>query len=156
MKSFIQLCLAVALVAAPTAAMAAPDQVSLVGDVKLEKTVTEDGRTRTELQDPKVVVPGDRLLFTTRYSNTGTRPVQNFVVTNPLPGPVMLVAEEGRGYSVSADGGKTWGQLGTLKVPDGKGGLRPASAADVTHLRWVIPSIAPGASGKLEYHAIVR
>ena len=43
-----------------------------------------------------------------------------------------------------------------LKVADGKGGTRPAQASDVTHVRWSIASFAPGASGTLEYHAVVR
>lgn len=156
MKMLIQIVMALVVAAAPTVAFAAPGQVSMVGDVKIEKVVTENGTTRTVLVEPKVVVPGDRLLFTTRYVNGGTGPVQNFVVTNPLPGAVTLVAESGHGYAVSVDGGKTWGALAALKVSDGKGGHRAASAADVTHLRWIIPTIAAGSSGKVEYHATVR
>ena len=80
---------------APVAAHAAPGQVVLYGDVKLEKTVVEAGKSRVVLTEPKVVVPGDRLLFSTRYSNGGTTTVQNFVVTNPLPAAVALQAQAG-------------------------------------------------------------
>lgn len=156
MKTLHHMLTGLALIAAPAAAIAAPGQIALVGDVKLEKTVTENGRTRTELQEPKVVVPGDRLLFTTRYTNGGSQPARNFVVTNPLPSAVTLAYEAAEGYLVSVDRGKSWGQLANLKVSDGKGGLRAATPADVTHLRWVIPSIAAGASGAVRYHAIVR
>lgn len=156
MKAILNFAFAIALFANPALAAAAPGQVAMQGDVRLEKSITENGKTRVELQEPKVVVPGDRLLFTTRYTNSGTTPVQNFVVTNPLPTAVMLSAEAGATYNVSVDGGKTWGSLGQLSVSDGKGGTRPAAAADVTHLRWVIPTIAAGASGEVKYHAIVR
>lgn len=143
-----------ALGLAPGAVLAAPGQVVLKGDVKLEKTVVEAGKSRVVLADPKVVVPGDRLLFSTRYANTGGATVQNFVVTNPLPAAVALDAQAGD--QVSVDAGTTWGKLAALTVADGKGGRRPAQAGDVTHVRWTLPTIAAGASGQVEYHAIVR
>lgn len=156
MKKHFQTAVATVLVACSTAAFAAPSQVALVGEVKLEKTITENGKSRTELLEPKVVVPGDRLLFTTRYSNRGTQVANNFVVTSPLPAAVVLSHDAAEGYVVSVDGGKTWGALALAKVPDGKGGLRAAQASDVTHLRWTVASVAPGASGMVRYHAIVR
>lgn len=156
MNALRKVIVALALLVSPALAAAAPGQVAMQGDVRLEKSVTENGKTRTELQEPKVVVPGDRLLFTTRYSNSGATPVQNFVVTNPLPNAVMLAAEPGATYNVSVDGGKSFGVLGKLSVSDGKGGTRPALASDVTHLRWIIPTIAAGAAGEVTYHAIVR
>lgn len=155
MKKFIADILIVAgLALAPAVAHAAPGQVALKGDVKLEKTIVEAGKPRVVLAEPKVVVPGDRLLFTTRYANGGTAAVQNFVVTNPLPSAVALEAQAGD--QVSVDAGKTWGKLAALTVANGKGGRRAAQVSDVTHIRWTIPTIAAGGSGKVEYHAIVR
>ena len=138
------------------AAQSAPSPVSLKGDVMLEKTVIENGVSKVELAEPKVVIPGDRLLFTTRYRNEGTQSVTNFVVTNPLPSAVALSGEQTSGTEVSVDGGKTWGQLGALKIAGAEGTERTATASDVTHLRWTIPAIAPGASGEVQYHGIVR
>ncbi|WP_395394429.1 hypothetical protein WBP07_04135 [Novosphingobium sp. BL-8A] len=135
-------------------AMAA-EPVSLKGDVQVEKTVTENGATKTVLAPPTTVVPGDRLLFTTRYSNDGDKPVDNFVVTNPLPAPVRLAADEG-GYDVSVDGGKSFGKLATLTVADTAGARRAAQPEDVTHIRWTLAHLAPHAAGALEYHAVVR
>lgn len=140
----------------PAPANSAASPVSLKGDVKLEKTVTENGVSSIQLLEPKVVVPGDRLLFTTRYQNDGAAAVTNFVVTNPLPSAVVLAGDAAANTEVSVDGGKTWGVLGALKVSDGQGGQRAAATGDVTHVRWTIAQIAPGASGEVEYHAIVR
>ena len=152
--------MAVLLMTGPAfaAAQATPaaSAVSLKGDVKLEKTVTENGATNVQLLEPKVVVPGDHLLFTTRYHNEGAQAVTNFVVTNPLPSAVVLSPEAAEGTQVSVDSGKTWGLLAALKVSDGKGGMRAAQTGDVTHVRWTIAQIAPGAAGQVEYHAIVR
>lgn len=137
-------------------AHAEPGQVALVGDVKLEQVVKEGDSTRVALVEPKVVVPGDRLVFTTSYTNSGSSAVTNFVVTNPLPGAVSLAPEAVPGGSFSVDGGKTWGALEGLTVADGQGGRRGAVYTDVTHIRWTIPVIAAGASGRVKYHAIVR
>lgn len=138
------------------AAQPAPSPVTLKGDVMLEKTVTENGVSKVQLVEPKVVIPGDHLLFTTRYRNEGTQAVTNFIVTNPLPSAVTLSSDAAPGTEVSVDGGKTWGQIASLKVAGAGGSERPATAADVTHVRWTIPSIAPGASGEVQYHGIVR
>jgi uncharacterized repeat protein (TIGR01451 family) len=138
------------------AAPALAADVSLASDVKVERVVVENGEKHTALLPAVKVVPGEKLVFTTVYRNTGAKPADNFVVTNPIPAAVRL-ADDGFGsFEVSVDGGRQWGRLATLKVGDGKGGSRPAAAADVTHLRWVVATIAPGASGTLEYHGIVR
>jgi len=153
---FLAAILALGLLSGPAYAAAPPSAVALKGSVQLEKTVTVDGTSRVELVEPKVVVPGDKLLFTTSYRNDSTAAVTDFVVTNPVPGAVVVSSDALSTAEVSVDGGKTWGLIAALKVSDGKGGVRAALAGDATHLRWTIPSIAPGASGKVEYHAIVR
>lgn len=142
--------------AAPAAFAQDAAPVELKGEVKLDKVVVENGKERHVLTEPKVVVPGDRLVFGTTYRNVSGKPVKDFVVTNPLPAGVMLAPEGAEAQTVSVDGGKTWGRLVALTVADGNGGRRSASAADVTHLRWTLAEIAPGASGSLTYDAIVR
>lgn len=134
----------------------AAQPIELIGVVKVDKVVVENGKEKHQLEDPKVVVPGDKLLFTTQYRNASNETVRNFVVTNPVPNGVALASDGADAQTVSVDGGKTWGKLSTLTVSDGKGGTRPASAEDVTHLRWVLGAVAPGASGALSYNAIVR
>ena len=142
--------------AAPATAFAAPGAVVLKGDVKVETTVVEKGVEKTVLVTPKVVVPGNRLVFSTSYRNESASPVQNFVVTNPVPEGIAVAATDAASLTVSADGGKTWGKLATLTVKDAKGVARPAQASDVTHVRWTLATIAPGAGGAVSYHAIVK
>jgi uncharacterized repeat protein (TIGR01451 family) len=137
-------------------ASAGTDAVSLTSDVKVDKVVTENGRETHVMAAPEKVVPGDKLVFSTQFHNNGSSPVDSFVVTNPLPAGVAYSTEGSENAVVSVDGGKTWGPLASLTVADGKGGQRAAQATDVTHVRWSIPVIAPGASGTVSYHAIVR
>ena len=140
----------------PAGAFAAPGAVVLKGDVKIETTVVEKGVEKTVLATPKVVVPGNKLLFSTSYRNEGAAPVQNFVVTNPVPEGIAVSASDAASLTVSVDGGKTWGKLTALTVKDAKGVARPAQATDVSHVRWTLATIAPGAGGAVAYHAIVR
>ena len=145
-----------ASLAAPAVSAQAAQPVELKGDVKVDKVVVENGKEKRVLIDPKVVVPGDKLIFSTGYRNTGGEPVKDFVVTNPIPEGVMLAPEGAGDLTVSVDGGKTWGKLASFSVSNGQGGTRPAEARDVTHVRWTLAVLAPGATGALTYHAIVR
>lgn len=148
---------ALAAPAMPLAAQTAPSPVVLKGDVKAVKVITDkDGKQRTELVEPDTIVPGDRLIFGTDYANNGAEPVKSFIVTNPLPGAVRLAPDADPTLEVSVDAGKTWGVLAKLTVANADGTTRPATQDDVTHVRWVLPSIAPGVSGRLTYPAIIR
>ncbi|HEX7711195.1 MAG TPA: hypothetical protein VF418_09680 [Sphingomonadaceae bacterium] len=108
------------------------------------------------LVDPKSVVPGDTLVFITDYTNSGQAPVSDFVIVNPVPKSVKLSSQSAGHVEVSVDGGKHFGMLSTLTVPDANGALRAATADDVTHLRWTITRLAAGQSGRAVYSAVVR
>lgn len=131
--------------------------VELSGDVMVEKVQTdESGQTSTQLLPPSVVVPGDKLLFRTNYTNTSAETVTNFVVTNPLPSAVRLAPGEAADVEVSVDKGVTFGDLAELTVSDGEGGARAATEADVTHLRWTLAEIEAGETEQITFYAIVR
>lgn len=156
MIKFTAVIAAFALFSAPALAAPDPGAVSLEGTVKIARTVTVDGVEKIVVEEPKVVVPGDKLLFATRYANKGTEAIANFVVTNPVPSAVIVADESAQDADVSVDGGKTFGPLATLQVKDEAGAPRAAKASDITHMRWTIAAIPPGGSGVVEYHAIVR
>lgn len=145
-----------ALASAPAMAQSPAPGVTLEGRVQLEKTVQTGNTSKVVLEEPKVVVPGDRLLFSTDYANTGNQRVDNFVVTNPVPSAVRVEDASAAQLQVSVDAGKTYGPLTSLSVKSADGSARPARAEDITHIRWTVPAIAPGGRGKVEYHAIVR
>lgn len=151
---------ALAAVAAAIGAPALAEKASpleLVGYVKLEKVTTDaDGQRRVEWIEPEVVVPGDRLVFGTRFANRGTDPIERFVVSNPVPPSVRVDAGIDPATLVSVDGGRTWGPLAELQMTQTDGLSRPALPGDVTHIRWVLPQIRPGESGTLEFPATVR
>lgn len=128
--------------------------------MKLESTVhvlkAEQESEAPTLVDAKNVVPGDQLVFTTSYRNQGSAAVDNFVIVNPVPSDVVLAEEPEAAAAVSVDGAKTWGTLADLVVVSDEGEERPASIADITHLRWAFSAIPSGETGQVRFSAIVR
>ena len=100
-----------ALTAAP--AMAAGN-LSLKSDVFVERTEVRDGKMLVTLAEPKMVTPGDRLVFVLHYRNEGQSPASNMVVTNPMPSAVSY--QDAEGAQVSVDGGRTWGPLAAARI----------------------------------------
>ena len=147
--------LALALPAVPAAAQAV-QPVELKGDVKVDRIVIEEGKERHVLSSPDTVVPGDKLVFTTSYRNAGGDVVTDFIVTDPIPEAVRLSAEDAAVLELSVDGGTRWDKLANLSVDDGKGGTRPATADDVTHIRWTLAKLEPGVAGSVTYSGTVR
>lgn len=139
------------------AAAAAPLEVS--SQVLVEKRVAAaDGTTRIALVPPARVVPGDRVVFSLRYRNTGAQPIANVVLANPVPAG-MAYRAPGTGSpapELSVDG-RTFGTLAALRTTDGGGGTRAATADDVTSVRWQLAQpIAPGSQGQLTFQAVLR
>ena len=162
------------------AAQAAAD---LRSNVKIE-SLAQVERTEKDAEDNDVsklyspsdvkVIPGDRLVFTNSYRNTGSVPVTGFVVNNPIHPAVSFIAVEEQWAEVSVDGGKNFGKLTELTVPleapqsneneSQTGGdetpvvtTRAAQPSDVTHIRWAFSkAIAAGASGKLRFRGVVK
>ncbi len=142
------------LIAAPAAA----NPVALSNSVFVERVSTDaQGNRKVVLEEPRVVTPGDRLVFVLNYRNASAKPAEKFVVTNPMPAAVQF-AEQGDGIAqLSVDGGKSWGALAALRVTDANGATRPARSDDVTHIRWAFNAPIPaGGSGKLMFRGIVK
>lgn len=136
----------------------AQSQVALTSEIFVERTVTgADGRQRTSLETPGVVTPGDPLVFVLHYRNNAASPASDFVVTNPIPESVSYVSAESAGSVLSVNGGQTWGALASFNVRNADGTSRPATAADVTHIRWRIAQPIPaGGQGELRFRGVVK
>ncbi|MEQ1688330.1 MAG: hypothetical protein ABL874_07135 [Sphingopyxis sp.] len=149
--------IAAMMIASPALAQNA-NAVSLSSDVMVERTVTgADGRASVTLEEPRVVVPGDHLVFVLRYRNNGAQPAGAFVVTNPLPAAVAFQGTADTSATVSVDGGHSWGALNTLEISNPDGTKRPARSEDVTHIRWAFAEAIPaGQAGRLMFRGIVR
>ena len=123
----------------PGPALAA-NQVALDNHVFVERVSTDaEGKQRILLEEPKVVVPGDRLVFVLNYRNAGAQPADKFVVTNPMPSAVRFADAGDTRPFVSVDGGKQWGLLADLSVPMEGGSRRATRRSDAYSLGFPDP-----------------
>ncbi len=148
----------IAVVAATLLAAAAPAHAAgpleVASDVRVEQRVgAPDGTTRVVLVSPKHVVPGDRIVFTLRYRNTGVQPLGDVVLANPVPrgiayrAPVPGTPEP----EVSVDG-HSYGPLAGLRI-----GNRAALPDDVVAVRWRLARpLAPRATGTFAFQGGVK
>jgi uncharacterized repeat protein (TIGR01451 family) len=126
--------------------------------LSLQKRAAADGTTQVSLAPAGKVVPGDKVVIRLSYRNTGSAPIADVVLSNPLPQGISYRAPAAGSPApeLSVDG-KTFGALDALRVATPEGGQRAATASDVTHVRWRIARpIAAGASGQVSIDGILR
>lgn len=107
---------------------------------------------------PDVVVPGDRVRISLAFTNNGAEPASGVVIANPIS-PALLFdgTNDQAGFGVSIDGGKQFAPLSDLTVPVEGAAPRPATAADVTHVRWKwADAIGPGQTRSVAFFGRVR
>lgn len=141
--------------------LAAGDQgiVQLTAFAELEEVqVDADGARRVEFLPAEKVVPGDVVLYRTRYLNRGGDAAEQVVIRNPIPEHMVYVMGSAFGelaqVDFSVDGGESFAAPELLRVPDGEGGQRAAAAADFTDIRWILErGLAPGEDGQVGFRA---
>jgi uncharacterized repeat protein (TIGR01451 family) len=116
-----------------------------------------DGKPVTKRVPAAKVVPGTDVVYEIAYSNTGKDTATNVAINSPVPAALVFLGDESTPVTeVSVDGGKAYGKLAELTVAAADGKPRPAQAADVTNLRWILATLMPGAKGKVSFRARVR
>jgi uncharacterized repeat protein (TIGR01451 family) len=146
----------------PAVALAAP-KVELSIQAEKEVTVTEDGKKVTKRVAAEEAAPGETIIFTIAYANTGDEAATNVVVNNPLPEGTAYVpgsATEKGEVTFSIDGGETFKKPSLLTyeitAPDGKKEKRTASPEQYTHVRWQLPEIPAGERGEVSFRVQVK
>ena len=79
-------------------------------------------------------------------------------LVNPIPdGLAFDGTADPAHFAVSVDGGKMFGLLAALTLPAAGDPPRAATAAHVTHVRWLWPdTLAPGQSRSVAFFGRVR
>jgi uncharacterized repeat protein (TIGR01451 family) len=112
--------------------------IKAIAEVELQ--TVERGRETSKLVPADRVVSGDWVIYTLEVRNTAATTVHAPTVTYPIPEHMSYVAESAVGpatdVSYSVDGGSHFDVAENLKIQDADGQLRPAGAADYTHIRW--------------------
>jgi uncharacterized repeat protein (TIGR01451 family) len=109
--------------------------------------------------------PTDTIEYRLVYTNTGDDPIQNVLITDPIPigtklvHPSALHSKTGK-VEFSIDGGKNfqpWPILIKKTTEDSKETVVEATPDMVTHIRWALTqAIQPDGSITLTYRAVVK
>jgi uncharacterized repeat protein (TIGR01451 family) len=116
------------------------------GVLEQNRVVLQDGRE--VLQPADRVSPGDTLQYRVRYSNKGTGPATNLVITLPIPKGLEYapVASQSAATEASLDGVR-FESLPIKRLSrsaDGKEALREVPLAQYRALRWQVEQLSPG------------
>lgn len=133
-----------------TGKLAAQSAVDIDKAVYLERAERQGNSVVRALEPATTLRKGDSVVLLLTWSASG--PSGSFTVASPVPRDLAFKRSGDRGAEVSIDGGRSWGQLGELRI-----GARRASPEEVTHLRWQVSrEEAQRGKGMLSYSAIVR
>ena len=141
-----------------TPVQARSPQIEVTNSVSVEvEVVAADGSRSTVLQPASTVTPGDQVIYAITYRNSGARPVTDVVINNPLAATLEYIAPlSGQEPLVSADGAD-FKFLADLSVQGEDGSVRPAIAADVRHLRWIVrEAVAAGGQDQVSFRARLK
>ncbi len=136
--------------------------VSITSQVKeLVQQVDANGQSHLVAVNPDRIVPGDRILYTTKVTNNGARASDNIVITNPIPEHVRYLGGTATGDNFtivySVDGGEQWGQPEQLQVKQADGTVRQAQPAEYTHIRWQYRSaLQPAEVRRVSFQALLK
>ena len=109
--------------------------------------------------------PSDVIEYRLTYSNTGDQPIQNVLITDPIPIGTRFVhpsasrPKTGR-VEFSIDGGKSfhsWPVLIKTQTEDGEETVVEATPEMVTHVRWALDEAIPPDGGvTLTYRTVIK
>ncbi|MCT2558130.1 hypothetical protein N0B51_03975 [Tsuneonella sp. YG55] len=99
-----------------------------------------------ELEPATSLKAGDKVVLVVEWR--AQSPDRRFTVQSAVPRDLAFQRAGSDAIEVSTDGGRNWGELGTLRI-----GSRLASAEDVTHLRL---RVVGRQRGRMTFSAVVR
>lgn len=153
--SLAALCLA-ALAGTATAA----DLTAVQTVQKVIETVDETGATVETLEDAVAVAPGDTVIYSLAYSNSGAEAAEGVKLTMPVPRQVILLEGSeriaGTVVTYSVDGGDSFMARDDLMVAEGED-VRAATSDDITHMQWLFENGIPaGSEGTISFRGLLR
>ena len=161
-KSSIAGLVLAALVALPLAAWGQP-KIAITIKAQKEVTVTVQGKQIKKMIAAKGVQPGEEIVYTLSYVNSGSEAAKDVVISDPIPAGTAFIpgsASELGDLAFSIDHGKSYKKptllTYELRGGDGKVQKKVASPEDYTDIRWTIPSVAAGGKGSVNFKVKVK
>jgi len=143
------------------AAYAAPGAVQIDSVAERDVETVINGKKELRRMPVTKAVPGDEIIYTSRFKNPGNKPAGNIVITNPVPNDTAYKSGSAIGgntdIAFSIDGGKQFAAADQLSVKTQEGKTRPALPTDYTHIRWIYKGeLGAGKSGEVSFRALVK
>jgi uncharacterized repeat protein (TIGR01451 family) len=161
-RSSIAGCILAAIVALPLAAWGKPN-VAITIKAQKEVSVTVNGKQVKKRVAAKGVQPGDEIVYTLNYVNSGTEAAQDVVISDSIPAGTIFIpgsASDAGDLTFSIDKGKSYKKATLLtyeiRSSDGSMQKRAASPDDYTDIRWTIRLIPAGGKGAVNFKVKVR
>jgi uncharacterized repeat protein (TIGR01451 family) len=136
--------------------------ILLKTEAQVEQPATDaQGKPTVQLVAAEKIVPGSEVIYTVSATNICDQQADGVVIQNPVPTHMKYVASTaigpGTDVTFSVDGGFNYGKPGTLRLTSADGTQRPATAADYTHIRWVMRNpLKPGAVAFARFRAVLE
>ncbi|WP_136523955.1 DUF11 domain-containing protein [Geomonas ferrireducens] len=150
------------LAAMPLSAWAQP-KVAITIKAEKEVSVTAKGKQVKKRVAAKGVQPGEEIIYTLNYVNSGTDAAKDVIISDPIPAGTSYIpgsASETGDLSFSIDKGKTFKKPTLLtyevKGSTGKPEKKVASPDDYTDVRWTIPQVPAGGKGSVSFKVKVK
>jgi uncharacterized repeat protein (TIGR01451 family) len=151
-----------ALVAAAFLALAsAASAEALIKSELVAEKVVQHASGQTSTAPATAAKPGDLVVYTARYSNTGKDAARSVVVTVPVPAgldyqgrpandklPPSLASLDGQNFAAIPLTRK-------VRTPDGKELVQPVPLGEYRFLRWNLSELAAGATVSVQLTAKV-
>ncbi|WP_224984283.1 DUF11 domain-containing protein [Geomonas agri] len=161
-KSLIAATIALAVAAMPLAAWAQP-KVSISIKAEKEVNVTAKGKQVKKRIAAKGVQPGDEIIYTLNYMNSGTEAAKDVVISDPIPAGTAYIpgsASDTADLTFSIDKGKSFKKptllTYELKGSTGKMEKKVAAPEEYTDIRWTIPQVPAGGKGSVSFKVKVK
>ena len=133
--------------------VAAQSAIEITRAVYVERLA--GGGTMRAIEPASVLRKGDRVVLLVEWAggSPGLKQTpRGYTISSAVPRHLAFQGSSDDSLQISADGGRSWGVLGNLRVAS-----RLASPEDATHLRWTVaPSRLAKGRGRIAYSAIVR
>ncbi|MGH6610269.1 MAG: hypothetical protein ACRECQ_08435 [Burkholderiaceae bacterium] len=158
--SFITFVIVIQLAFASAIAQQNPIMVKNVAETEVE-VKNPQGVVEKKRMPLDKATPGTEVIYTTTFTNHGSKPAGNIAITNPLPNDTIYVGNSAFGENTditfSIDGGKSYAPADKLRVKTAEGRERAALPSDYTHIRWAYRGdLPPAKTGSAGFRAVIK
>jgi hypothetical protein len=132
--------------------------IKATAEIEIGASVAEQGARH--LQAARLVVPGDRLIYTLEARNVSGAVLKAATIDYAIPAHVQYLADTavgpGSDVSFSVDGGAHFARAERLRIRV-KEHERAASPADYTHIRWQLRAdLKAQSTAYVRFRAVVK